>query len=110
MWLAAFTILIAIIVDSYDNVKDRSAEPGFVVSLANRLEGWMALASTDTTAPPRPDKEGLSTQQSIALILRKLDRLEEHLGLDHENTKGDHVDSKPNPLRTLEESPTVINF
>lgn len=106
----AFTILIAIIVDSYDNVKDRSAEPGFVVSLANRLEGWMALASTDTTAPPRPDKEGLSTQQSIALILRKLDRLEEHLGLDHENTKGDHVDSKPNPLRTLEESPTVINF
>jgi len=101
----AFTILIAIIVDSYDNVKDRSAEPGFVVSLANRLEGWMALASTDTTAPPRSDKEGLSTQQSIALILRKLDRLEEHLGLDHENTKGVRVDSKPNPLRTLEESP-----
>ena len=59
VWLTAFIILIAIIADSYDNAKGRSAEPGFVVSLTNRLEdfgddlGWGGEATRDAQAEGR---------------------------------------------------------
>ena len=96
MWLAAFTILIAIIGDSYENAKNLELDRNsglFMLALDNstkQAEKLLALAKAKLqldaaeeaaegeAAAEEAANEG-ALHQSIALILTKIEQLEQRL-------------------------------
>ena len=62
--VAAFTILIAIISDSYENVKDKVPAQGFFIAAQKKLGDWLAI---DMESQPEPDATEVMQQNIIAM-------------------------------------------
>ena len=132
MWLAAFTILISIVEDSYDNAKDRQPDAGLVTLLKGEAQAYVKLKmqqdddddDDDDEVVVDPSKAAL--HQSVALILKKLEHLEQpqkrklkplesakgaqpkqlsakdaFVQQNIEQQNADGVQSQANPLRTM---------
>ena len=93
--VAAFTILIAIISDSYENVKDKVPAQGFFIAAQKKLGDWLAI---DMESQPEPDAMEVMQQNIIAMQATINDmnlKMNQFMGMK-EAPKG--VTTQSNPL------------
>ena len=65
--VAAFTILIAIISDSYENVKDKVPAQGFFIAAQRKLGGWLAI---DVESQPEPEPDAMEVMQQNIIAMQ----------------------------------------
>jgi hypothetical protein len=94
----AFTILIAIIADSYENVKENEPSEGVIVSIQRRLQGWLAMKTEDKDEQLDP----------MVAMQQKIDELHELIiNQRHLPSASVPIQSQENPLPSMGEAAMI---